>query len=66
MVNTNFVHCEIDPQQLFDLEADPFELRNLAVDPRYSDLISSFIRKMRIYWDTNAFDTAVRYSQARR
>ena len=25
-----FVHCEIDPPQLFDLEADPHELSNLA------------------------------------
>ncbi|TIV85699.1 MAG: choline-sulfatase, partial [Mesorhizobium sp.] len=33
-----FVHCELDPPQLFDLVADPRELDNLATNPAYADL----------------------------
>lgn len=61
-----FVHCEIDPPQLFDLESDPRELRNLAADPAHADLVASFMAKVRARWDMAGFDAAVRESQARR
>ena len=61
-----FVHCEIDPPQLFDLESDPQELSNLAVDPTRAGLVASFMAKVRARWDMAAFDAAVRESQARR
>ena len=61
-----FVHCEIDPPQLFDLESDPQELRNLAADPAHADLVAGFSAKVRARWDMAAFDAAVRESQARR
>jgi choline-sulfatase len=61
-----FVHCELDPPQLFDLEADPRELTNLAADPMHADLVSVFMEKVRARWDMAGFDAAVRESQARR
>lgn len=61
-----FVHCEIDPPQLFDLEADPDELNNLAADPAQAALVAEFMEKVRARWDMAAFDAAVRESQARR
>lgn len=61
-----FVHCELDPPQLFDLEADPRELDNLAADPAHAGLVADFMAKVRARWDMAAFDKAVRESQARR
>jgi choline-sulfatase len=61
-----FVHCEIDPPQLFDLVADPLELTNLAGDPAHAPLVAEFVAKIRARWDMAAFDAAVRESQARR
>lgn len=64
--NYKFVHCEIDPPQLFDLESDPRELTNLAADPAYADLVDTFMKTVRARWDMARFDAEVRESQARR
>ncbi|MBL8583276.1 MAG: choline-sulfatase, partial [Rhizobiaceae bacterium] len=61
-----FVHCELDPPQLFDLDADPLEQDNLAADPAGRDLVEAFMAKVSARWDMAAFDAAVRESQARR
>jgi len=61
-----FVHCEIDPPQLFDLESDPYELNNLAGDARHAERVAEFAAKVGARWDMSAFDAAVRESQARR
>jgi choline-sulfatase len=61
-----FVHCEIDPPQLFDLEADPLEQANLAADPANAALVADFMALIRARWDMEGFDAAVRESQARR
>lgn len=61
-----FVHCEIDPPQLFDLENDPHELDNLAEDEDHADLVAEFTARVRARWDMAAFDRDVRESQARR
>jgi choline-sulfatase len=61
-----FVHCEIDPPQLFDLESDPLERTNLAADPEHAELVAGFMGQVRARWDMAAFDAEVRESQARR
>ncbi len=61
-----FIHCEIDPPQLFDLVEDPGETRNLAGDPDHADLVAAFRDRVRTQWDMVAFDAEVRQSQARR
>ncbi|MBA8876785.1 choline-sulfatase [Phyllobacterium myrsinacearum] len=61
-----FVHCEIDPPQLFDLESDPQELTNLAADPAHARLLAQFTAAAKARWDMAAYDAAVRESQARR
>ncbi|WP_457935763.1 choline-sulfatase [Mesorhizobium sp. 10J20-29] len=61
-----FVHCEIDPPQLFDLDADPLERTNLAADPAQAGLVADFMERVRARWDMARFDAEVRESQARR
>jgi choline-sulfatase len=61
-----FIHCEIDPPQLFDLAEDPHETRNLAGDPAHGELVARFSAEIGRRWDMAAFDAAVRESQARR
>ncbi|MFA6154227.1 choline-sulfatase [Mesorhizobium sp.] len=61
-----FVHCELDPPLLFDLESDPLERDNLASAPANAALVAAFMDKVRARWDMAGFDAAVRESQARR
>jgi len=61
-----FTHCELDPPQLFDLENDPAETRNLADEPTEAERVNAFMQQVRQRWDMDAFDAAVRESQARR
>ena len=58
--------CTLDPDQLFDLEADPHELNNLAKDPAYRDTLDQLKSMADERWDLDRFDADVRESQARR
>ncbi|MGF1501802.1 MAG: choline-sulfatase [Paracoccaceae bacterium] len=61
-----YVRCACDPDQLFDLEADPHELRNLATDPAYATTHTRLAAEAEARWDLARFDAEVRESQARR
>ncbi|CCM74096.1 choline-sulfatase [Rhizobium mesoamericanum] len=58
--------CDKDPPMLFDLEADPRELNNLACDAEYGDVLTRLTAQSEIRWNLRNFDAAVRESQARR
>ncbi|MEP5730731.1 MAG: choline-sulfatase [Sulfitobacter sp.] len=58
--------CTLDPDQLFDLDADPHELVNLATQPQHQGTVTSLRAKSQARWDLEAYDADVRKSQARR
>ena len=58
--------CTLDPDQLFDLDADPHERTNLANDPTYAEAYAELKAIAAERWDLERFDADVRASQARR
>lgn len=46
-----FKYCNTDLPLLFDLENDPKELHNLAVDPAYQQLAAELLDRLHEYWN---------------
>ncbi len=46
-----YIHCEVDPPQLYDLRTDPNELNNLAPLESHQQLVSSFRDEVLARWD---------------
>lgn len=65
-VTWKYTRCALDPEQLFDLEADPHELTNQAANPAHAAILAEFRTEADARWDLARFDADVRSSQARR
>jgi len=61
-----FIHSPPDPDQLFDLAADPGERANLAERPEARSLVTRCRAEINERWDMEALDRSVRESQRRR
>jgi choline-sulfatase len=61
-----YVHCEGDPDQLYDLDHDPAELVNLAGDPTHAELCGSLRADVDRRWDMRALERVVLASQRER
>jgi choline-sulfatase len=61
-----YVYSDPDPPLLFDLAADPHEMRNLGTDPSHAAAAQEFAAAVAARWDLAAFEADVLASQARR
>ena len=61
-----FVHSPADPDQLYDLVADPQERLNLALQPQHASVLARFRNEVAERWNLPAMHQAVVASQSRR
>ncbi|MBO0343795.1 choline-sulfatase [Roseibium limicola] len=61
-----YIHCDLDPPLLFNLDQDPQELNNLIGDPAHLEVATRMAADVEHTWDMKAYDADVRQSQARR
>ena len=61
-----FVHSPVDPDQLYDVAADPTEVRNLAARPEGAALAAEFRAEIARRWNLAAIHADVLASQRRR
>lgn len=61
-----FNYVDHDPPQLFDMEADPDELNDLAKDPANAALVEKFLAEVHARWDFMRIKEEVLISQRRR
>ncbi|MDR3506791.1 MAG: choline-sulfatase [Caulobacteraceae bacterium] len=61
-----FVHCPVDPDQLYDLASDPDERVNLAADPAHADTVAACRAEIAQRWDLDRLHAEVLASQSRR
>ncbi|WP_145008267.1 choline-sulfatase [Pseudomonas oryzihabitans] len=61
-----YIHCELDPPLLFDVQNDPLERENLAASADYAELLAAFQAEVRQRWDLPRLHGEVLASQRRR
>jgi len=61
-----YIACELDPPQLFDIEADPMELTNLADDPAHIGIARAFADEVAARWDSDKIRSDVIATQHQR
>ena len=61
-----YLYCSADPEQLYDLADDPHETVNLAADPAFEEVLTTFRRDLRKRWDPEALHRDVVSSQQKR
>tara|TARA_B100001123_G_C15018335_1_gene910490 strand:- start:197 stop:916 length:720 start_codon:yes stop_codon:yes gene_type:complete len=61
-----YIAAQNDPELLFDLTADPNELRNLALKQPFGPVIEGFRRRVSEIWDLDDLGRRVRFSQKNR
>ncbi|MBZ8135033.1 choline-sulfatase [Afifella sp. IM 167] len=61
-----YLHSEVDPPLLFEIEADPDERRNLAADPEYAEVVNRFAGQARQKWDSQALWQDIHQDRRRR
>ncbi len=61
-----FIHSRVDPDILFNLVDDPYELDNLAADPEMAQLVADLRNEVDRRWDFDAITKAVIESQRSR
>ena len=64
--NYKYVACAGDPPQLFDLSADPHELKNLAAESAHAQLAADFADEAAARWNSAAIREQVIASQRQR
>ena len=64
--NLKYIHCDLDPPQLFDLATDPHEMNNLANDAAFIDLVDAFGQQAAESWPLEQLNRDIQISQQRR
>ncbi|MFT8933112.1 MAG: choline-sulfatase [Acetobacter syzygii] len=61
-----FVHTPEDPNQLYDVQQDADETRNLAGQPEHAQTEAAFLNEVQSRWNLNTLHSSVLASQQRR
>ena len=61
-----YIYSQPDPEQLYDLENDPHELRNLASVPEFATTVEAFRSELKHKWNVERLHQDVLASQRRR
>lgn len=61
-----YIHCDVDPPQLYDLSIDPLERVNRATDPAYAAAAAAFAKEVAQRWNSEALRADVMRTQKSR
>ncbi len=64
--NFKYIHCDVDPAQLYDVVNDPMERRNLASHADYAQIENAFSSEVKQKWDSEKIREDVLATQRQR